>query len=593
MYNDRDAQRSLMDADHVCGHLVEEGSFYDTVKKLAPKVIRDDDFREMYDDKKGRPSIPPSILATILLLQQYEDLSDRDAARRTKHDLAWKVALRVPWDWDGVDHSTISRFRTRLILKDLDGIVFKNLNQLAGELGLVDAENLHAMDSTNILGAAQVKGSFALIREAMGKVLEKLEEKEDQLAEKIGEESVNRYKEGEKAEIDWSNGEERKEQMQVLVSDACWLLRIIDREEFEGEAGEAGEAAKLLRTILDQNIRFPDDQDPEEFGEVVAEEVETSGGAETGPHREEEESTARETGEGDGDRFEKIRLVEIKQGVSRDRLVSVVDPEMRHGRKTSNNKFNGYRGHITEDVEAEWVTGVMVSKGNLHDGKVETGPLEATEKQAGYLPEELLADMGYGAIDNHVKYREEGVELITKVKSMTTTRDIFNKEEFDIDLEEEEVTCPSGETTTHWNRDRDPKGRSVKRFHFDAETCNACPLKSECTTSDSGRSIKLNYHEQMAQETREYQKSEEFKEKYPKRSICERKIREKAVNHGMRKSRYFGKEKTEMQMKLTAAVVNLKRLPKLVKEKMDRLSEQAGCVLVDFVEEYLPEFAPI
>jgi len=538
----------------------------------------------MYCEDNGRPSVPPAIMAKVLLLQRYDDVTDREAARRVKMDIGWKHALGVQVNWEGFHHSMLSHFRARLLAHNMEGIAFEKLNELAAQLGLISSDHLHAIDSSHILGAAQVKDTYELIRDAMAKVVEGLEAIGEQAGGGLlGEEKTQTYRNKQKADIDWHDQDQRHQQLQVLVEDACRLLKVADHQQLP-EEGQAGEAVELLEKILRQDIQFPDGEGVGTYKRGGEDQQQTQMEGKQGKSEDEQSENEEEEEEGE---------VSIKQGVSPDRMMSVVDPQMRHGRKSSAHRFNGYTGHIMEDLDAEWINHVMIDEANKGDGEVGTAPLRESQVSSGYRPDELLGDMAYGTADNRVEYEEEDVDLISPVPEARNAHGKFSKDQFDMDLDAGEVTCPAGKTTTNWMWTRDSQERKVKIYTFDKDDCKECPLRSECTTARRGRTIPLNYNEKKLQEDRAYQESEEFQEKYPRRAACERKVYEVMRVHGMRQSRHMGKRRTEMQMKWTAAVVNLKRLPKLLEEKIQAVKQQVQSILQAKATGSIPEMVPI
>lgn len=578
MLTKEDKQKSFFDPEQICGNLIEKDSFYHTLHKFGSAIISDEDFEPMYCENNGRPSVPPVIMAKVLLLQRHDDVSDREAARRVKFDIGWKHALGVQVNWEGFHDSMLSHFRARLLAHEMEGIAFEKLNELAAEVGLISPDHLHAIDSSHILGAAQVKDTYELIRDAMAKVIEGLEAIQEGLAgEGLGEQKTETYRDKQKADIDWHDEQQRHQQLQVLVEDACWLLEIADGEQIP-EGSSAEKAAGLLEKILRQDIEFPDHEDPQTYKGGKGDQVRPG---------ESDEDEADNSEEGEDSE------VSIKQGVSEDRMMSVVDPQMRHGRKSSAHRFNGYTGHLLEDLDAEWISHVIIDEANQGDGEVGTEPVQEAEEEIGYRPGELLGDMAYGTADNRVEYEKIDVDLISPVPETRNAHGKYSKDKFDIDLEAEKVTCPAGETTSRWGWAYDSEGRKVKRYQFDADGCRECPIRSECTTAKNGRTITLNYHEEKLQQDRAYQETEEFKKKYPRRAECERKVYELMRVHGMRQSRHMGKRKTEMQMSWTAAVVNLKRLPELMKEELETIAEQAGYALEELKQKISAKMVPI
>ena len=142
------------------------------------QIVRDEDFAECYSAYHGRPSIPPSLLAKILLLAFREGLSDQRAMDAVRFDLRWKVALDLPIDHPGFHPTSLVHFRARLLLHGKERLVFERSLELAGELGLISEPVEQILDSTPMLGAAAVQDTVtlgeaaSLLREIIGQEFE-------------------------------------------------------------------------------------------------------------------------------------------------------------------------------------------------------------------------------------------------------------------------------------------------------------------------------------------------------------------------------------------------------------------------------------
>jgi Transposase DDE domain len=99
----------------------------------------------------------------------------------------------------------------------------------------------------------------------------------------------------------------------------------------------------------------------------------------------------------------------------------------------------------------------------------------------------------------------------------------------------------------------------VRVLKFGAERCGACALCQRCTTNTDGRSVTLNFHEARLQAARAEQVRPSTRRKLRRRSLVERKLAELKM-HGMRKTRYYEQRKVLLQLRLTAALTNLKKL---------------------------------
>ena len=298
-----DRQGSLLGVDSLLSRLFEgdESSFYARMAEHGAGLIRDEDFADCYSAGMGRPSIPPSLLMRAVLLQLRDDVSDREAARRSAKDLDWKRALGLDADEVPFHHTTLSVFRSRLLVNDADERVLRATLQRAVAAGLFPKRVLAIVDSTGVMGAAAVADTYELIRQAIAKVIgaaggaEALPNKLRRAANGI----VNG-----KARIDWADASARRSELGRLVEVAHKVLAATVGND------ELAEARGLLERIIDQDV----EHDPVDGG---------------GPG--------------------------IRHGVATDRVVSVVDPEMRHGRKSPSKRVDGYKAHVLTDHDNELI----------------------------------------------------------------------------------------------------------------------------------------------------------------------------------------------------------------------------------------------
>jgi len=310
MLGKEDKQTSFFDADFACSHLIDRNSFYAKMHDCADKIITDDDFADIYCLDNGRPSVPPARLTKVLILQNYENLSDRKALEMLRLNIAWKYALGVPINYEGFDRSLLVYFRARLLINNKEKMVFKKTLQLAREAGLLKKEVDQVIDSTPMLGAGAVKDTYELLRDGIRKILSLMDKKKKS---KINL-SLKAYgKRDPKPKINWQDKTERQELLSLLVSDVKEVLSYIDVNS-ENIDTQLKDAANLLAKIVAQDIEEDKENKPK-----------------------------------------------IKKGVAKDRIISTTDPEMRHGRKSSSGKFNGYKTHITKDVDSGIITNIDVS----------------------------------------------------------------------------------------------------------------------------------------------------------------------------------------------------------------------------------------
>jgi transposase len=497
-----DRQGSLLGVDSLLSTLFEgdDNSFYARMAVHGDRIITDADFVDCYSSGWGRPSIPPSLLMKTVLLQLRDDVSDREAARRAAKDLDWKRALGLEADEVPFHHTSLSVFRSRLLVNDGDERVLRSTLERAVEAGLFSKKVLAIVDSTGVMGAAAVADTYTLLRQAIARLAAA---GGDRLTKRLRR-TVNRLCVN-KARIDWADAAARRRHLGELVALAKAVLATTAGDD------ELAEARDLLARIVEQDI----DQ-------------------------------ASDDGAGPG----------IRQGVAADRVISVVDPEMRHGRKSSSRRVDGYKSHLLTDHDSELILGVAVTAANDPDGP-QAAPLVSAAVDAGVAVREVLGDTAYGDGDTRVAVEAVGAKVTAKTQPPGTTG-MFLKTDFVIDPDAPSATCPAGQMTTDGKWTTDNKGRRVIVLRF-GERCQGCALRQGCTTSANGRSLVLNFHESRLQAARAEQARPSTRKKLRRRALIERKLAE-IKRHGAGKARYRGTRKVLLQQRLTAGLVNLKRL---------------------------------
>jgi hypothetical protein len=515
MLGKRPVQRGLFEADHVLGAFVGENTLYGYLASQRGGLFRDEDFKGLYCSDNGRRSVPPSLLATALVLQTYDGVSDAEAKARADYDLRWKVALGVEVESRPFAKSTLQEFRAQLIVHEEQGAIFNRSLALAKDHGRFRGRTLRlALDTTNILGRGAVKDTYNLLADGIDLVLRELAKYAgESLAAYAAELRLERYVNGSslkgQAELDWSNPAERRRFLGEIVADADQLLARVRDVRASLTAGSAAETrlveiAGRLSRVLGQDIERNED----------------------GPA--------------------------LKDGVSKDRLVSVQDPEMRHGHKSARKRFNGHKADIAVDAESQLITAVDVLAGNAPDAQGALSMVEQTEANTEAVVEETIVDCAFGDGATRQAFAEAGRDLIAKVPALQN-QGYFPKTVFGLDLAQDQCTCPAGQTTTGPAR-RDGRGRRV--FRFAAAVCDACPLKAHCVRGKGGRTVSVHPQELLLQAARAFQASPAFKEYRALRQVVEHRLA-RLVQLGIRQARYVGRKKTLFQLLMAAAVANL------------------------------------
>ena len=154
----------------------------------------------------------------------------------------------------------------------------------------------------------------------------------------------------------------------------------------------------------------------------------------------------RKSGDGDGDDG-----VSLKDGVSRDRMMSVHDPEMRHGHKSSSRRFDGHKAAIVVDADSQLITAVEVLPGNAPDNLGALELVEASEANTGVPVEEAMGDATYGDGGTRHIFADAGRTLIARAPGRPD-RKRFPKDDFVIDLAAGSCTCPAARLPGRWCR---------------------------------------------------------------------------------------------------------------------------------------------
>lgn len=536
MLGERSDQRGLWEADQLYLDLVGRDTFYGLLASLRGQLFRDADFAELYCLDNGRVSVPPSLLATALLLQTHDKVSDAEAKARADFDIRWKVALGIEIEDRPFAKSTFQVFRAQLILHDKVREVFERSLRLAREKGYLKGKGgmRVAMDTTYILGRGAVKDTYNLLADGIVKLMRALAAVEDVPVRRWAEaHGYKRYVgssvKGEAA-IDWSNRRARRKLLGQIVADADRLLELarqaqdgLDADSMERQA--IVEAAELLGQLLLQDVK-------------------------------------RSTGGGSGDDDDADGGVSLKEGVSKDRMVSVHDPEMRHGHKSKRKRFDGHKAAVVVDTDSQLITAVDVLPGNAPDNLGALELVEQSEASADVVVVEAMGDTAYGDGGTRQAFADAGRKLVARVPGRPN-RKHFPKEDFVIDLAQGSCTCPAGQVT----RTIVPAGKRtdstgtvhrLQAFRFDGAVCQVCPLRSQCFAAKGrkGRQVLIHPQEGLLQAARALQQSADYDQYRQRRVVAEHRLA-RLEQLGIRQARYFGRVKTKFQLYLAATVANL------------------------------------
>jgi hypothetical protein len=518
-------------------------SIYGVLHRECFNLFPDEMFVDLFTDV-GRRSVPPMIVAVVMVLQRLEGLSDREAVDRFAFDARWKYAAGgLDFDYPGFVHTVLVDMRARLARSDRPERIFETVLAVAKSAGLVGRRRV--LDSTPIYDAVATMDTVTLVRSAIRGLLKVADAQlETELRALLIRDDD--YSAAGKPVCDYEDAAARETLVDALARDAMALVGALDGRTL---APEVDQGARLLATVVGQDLD-----------------------------------------EVDG-------VFRIVRRVARDRVISTVDPDARHGHKTSARGFDGYKGHLAADPDSEIITATGVTAANAGDADpaadlladdlpkpapeggddtdagrcgggqrgavaaAASGPDDpaadtATEGSGAAQQLAVYGDAAYGAGKLLTTLENAGARIMTKVQPPPALGGRFAKDRFDIDLAGATVTCPGHLTVAI----RPAKGGGgVAEF---GAACAGCPLAAQCTASPAGRRVTIGAHEAELARARAAQTDPAWRADYrATRPKVERKIGHlMRRRHGGRRARVRGTTKVAADFSLLAAAVNVARL---------------------------------
>lgn len=514
-----------------CEERLAESSIFRLLADEGHRLFPDEAFADLFKTI-GRRCIAPRIVAAAMVLQRLEGLSDREAAERFIFDVRWKYAAGVSSDFPGFVHTVFVDMRERLRQSEHPNRIFEIVLDLAKQAGFVGRKRV--LDSTALYDAVATQDTVTLIRSAIRGVLRAASGDAafvTQLRGVLRRDDV--YASAGKPVCDWDDRDARETLVDALAHDGYALLAVLDGHALEPALRQA---AELLLTVTGQDLEQTDD------------------------------GTFR-----------------IARRVARDRVISTVDPEARHGHKTDARRFDGYKGHIALDPDSELITATHVTPGNVGDADAATELLrevlastpatvadsDTTEATAvieahacepgDVTPAEIYGDASYGSAALLEAIESGGALAEVKVQPPPAPKGYFAQDKFSIDVKAGAVTCPAGRIVK-LRRNKDDT--ATARFGV---ACAACPMRASCTSSKDGRLIIVHAKYELLDRHRKRHADPENKQRYrATRPKVERKIAHlMRRRHGGRRARVRGCVRVGHDFALLAAATNLARVARL------------------------------
>jgi hypothetical protein len=499
------AQVGMFDAAVVMGPL-PEGSFFALLAEHGDRIVRDEDFAECYSSGMGRPSIPPSLLAKVMLLQHRTGASDEQAMECVAWDLRWKIALGLPVDHQGWHPTSLTKYRARLLLHGKERLALENTLRLAAELGMLEGTAEQIIDSTPMLGAAATQDTVRLVRHGVKKLIDAVAAVDEEAGGRLADGLEFDYsRPNEKPDARWRERPVRERMLTRVAQDAERALVAVEQAGGLLDDERVRAAHQLLRELIGQGFEIDDDGVPR-----------------------------------------------LYRGTRQGRIISTVDLEMRHGRKSNAQLFDGYKISAAATNSSDpLIIAVDVCPAGETDGPQAKHLIDSQPPEQ--RPDRILGDTAYGNGPVRAELAERGVEVLAPVPEGKIEDGILGKRDFAIDLDAGTVRCPAGHVV--------PVSVSKTGFRqasFPLRSCGSCPLKQRCCPGKSRRQIRIIEHEELLQAGRRALQDPVAAEHLRRtRPRIERLLGLLVHRYRARKSRYIGSAKSRLQAAWAAALVNL------------------------------------
>ncbi len=475
-----------------------------------------DELESMYRDTgAGKDPVAPALMAMALILQGYLGVSDGDAVESTIVDLRWQMVLgRLGAVEPAFSQGALFAFRERLIASDMDRRLLEHTARLARSSKGFDWKRLPknlriAIDSSPLEGAGRVEDTINLIGHAARKVVQCVSEllncEFESVCKRAGiplllEGSIKKA-----LDRDWSDARLKTEAVDVLAQQVLSLERWI-ANDLANEAGQPPLDSLLdaLREIMKQDL----EPDPEGSG------------------------------------------IRITKGVTKDRRISVEDPEIRHGRKSKSKRIAGYKRHIATDLGSQAIVACAITPANQPEHEALPTLKADIDAQAIHF-QEAHFDRAYIGSPTVDVLEDEGAAIVCKPWQPHNTRnkEMFTKKDFALNLRSMTITCPGGGTLPI---------KLGQTIYFDADACGRCPMRAQCTSAKpgSGRSIAIAEDEPRQEKLRRMSETKTGREKFRERVPVEHRLAHIGQRQGDQ-ARYRGVRKNLYDLRRAATIQNL------------------------------------
>ena len=388
MQGHSDPNRELLDARALCRQLVRDGSVEAFLADHRHELFPDQMFEDLFPSGRGRPSVPADVVASVMVLQALEGLSDRDAARALKDRISWKVACGLALDDEGFDYSVLAYWRARLKNSERPERIFEAVRAVVDATGVLRGKARRALDSTLLDDAVATQDTVTQLIAAVRRARRVVPGAAEVPV------SAHDYDTAGKPVIAWDDPVAKAALVDGLVKDALAIIGAFPEPPAEPEAASA---LGLLALVAGQDVEQA----------------------------------------GDG-------TWRVAEKVAPDRVVSVVDPEARHMHKSRSEYRDGYKAHIAVEPETGLLTAIALTPANAADAPV------GVELLAGKRPGlQVLADGAYGSGEALAALAKAGYRRAIKPHPLSiAVPGGFDRDDFVVDAKAGTATCPAGHTVS-------------------------------------------------------------------------------------------------------------------------------------------------
>ncbi|MDZ7951544.1 IS1182 family transposase [Nostoc sp. DedQUE09] len=461
------------------------------------------------DSAKGQPPVPPAQLALATILQAYTGATEAEAIEALVMDRRWQLVLDcIDCEKAPFSQATLVRFRSALIIQGLDRRLIERTVELAEQTKGFGSRQLRAaLDSSPLWGASKVEDTYNLLGHALKKAIGVIASQQGrelvEVANDIGVDIVASSSLKAALDLNWDDPDEKNLALGIV-------LDAIDRvETFAQAQPENVEHPQVRRALSTARL-------------IEAQDVEV---------------------DADGE-------IKLLKGVAKERRISIEDEEMRHGRKSKSQRFDGYKRHVLRDLDNGLVRAVGITRANVPEASV-TDAIATDLKHQQVNLVELHIDRAYLS-SSLVQNRSDELTIYCKAWQVRNGKK-FTKTAFSLDWDNQTISCPNGVTLPF------SVGGKVQ---FPKNICTTCPLRERCTTSKSGRSVSIHPDEPLFQELKQRQLTPAGRAKLRERVAVEHSLSHIGRWQG-EQARYVGSRKNLFDLRRIAVVHNLHVLAKI------------------------------